>query len=68
MNENKLNPKIKIQSNLDDLSLNIDEFAMKIKQSDIESQSPKFIVRSLKSENKNNALFQYETSSLQSTK
>ena len=57
MNENKLNPKIKIQSNLDDLSLNIDEFAMKIKQSDIESQSPKFIVRSLKSENKNNALF-----------
>lgn len=57
MNENKLDPKIKIQSNLDDLSLNIDEFAMKIKQSDITSQSPKFIVRSLKSENKNNALF-----------
>ena len=57
MNENKLNPKIKIQSNLDDLSLNIDEFAMKIKQSSIKSQSPKFIVRSLKSENKNNALF-----------
>lgn len=57
MNENKLEPKIKIQSNLDDLSLNIDEFAMKIKQSDIKSQSPKFIVRSLKSENKNNALF-----------
>lgn len=68
MNENKLDPKIKIQSNLDDLSLNIDEFAMKIKQSDIKSQSPKFIVRSLKSENKNNALFQYETSPLQSPK
>ena len=57
MNENKLDPKIKIQSNLDDLSLDIDEFAMKIKQSDIKSQSPKFIVRSLKYENKNNALF-----------